>query len=142
MPFPPEAASLIEAGAPFPLQDHEILIEGYVLGSKSGRPIQSVAVYPGAMNQESETIPGALAVTDSNGFFSIIVDRDRYTHLAAACLAPSQRGDEPGQTIAVGLVVLPTAVVSQAERTIRLDVPRRFHLCGFPIESSGGLVTQ
>ena len=61
------------------LQSHEVLIEGYVL-TRSGRPIQSVAVYPGALNQLSETIPGALAVTDSNGFFSIVVDRQRLSN--------------------------------------------------------------
>jgi hypothetical protein len=133
LPFPYEATNLISSVPPVSLEPHEVLVEGYAL-NRSGRPIQSVAVYPGALNQPSDTIPGSLAVTDSNGFFSIIIDRDRYTHLADECLAPSKRREQPGPVIALGQIVLPRADVSQAERTFRLDMPRRTFRCPYPIE--------
>ena len=133
LPFPYEATGLVAQGSPIALQSHEVLIEGYVL-TRSGRPIEWVAVYPGALNQLSETVPGALAVTDSNGFFSIVVDRERYTHLAVGCLAPRRRGEQDGPVRAFGLVVLPRAEVSQAERTLRLDLSPRIRRCSYPIE--------
>jgi len=133
LPFPYGARHLISPGPAVSLEPHQVLIEGYVL-NKRGRPVQSVAVYPGAFDRVPEEIPGSLAVTDANGFFSIIVDRDRNTHLAAGCLAPGKRGEQPGPIIALGLVVLPKADVSQAERTFRLEMPQRTFRCAHPIE--------
>ena len=133
LPLPYEADGLLRSSPAVPLQPHEILVEGYVL-TRSGRAIEGVVVYPGAMNQLAEAVPATVAVTDSNGFFSIVVDRDRYTHLAAGCLLLNRRQDREESAVALGLITLPRAEVSQAERTFRLDLPKPVRRCAWPIE--------
>jgi len=136
-PLPEEALQLVAAGPAVQLEPGEVLIEGYVLDSRKGRPVESAAVFPGVFNQPAPEIPDSLAVTDQNGFYSIVVDRDRYTHLAVVCRAPAGQVASPAR---FGRVELPRAEVGQAERTFRLHLSRRDRRCEYPIDRPRGPV--
>ena len=144
----------ISFAPPQPVQPPNVLVEGHVFSKRSGKPLANAlvqSVWPsghpppyvlfesdGAIERSDESLtivgdPGGLtflpisfAITDENGFYSMVVNQQLYRGVSARCWWDTLDGERLAleQTSS-----LPHAEAQVIRRDFHVETPRRLMQC-------------
>jgi hypothetical protein len=117
---------------PQPIEPPNILVEGHVRNRRTGRPVRHAVVTPAfptghpLIEFSDGFLPGPFAVTDRNGFFSLVVDQSEFFGIQASCSFGLR--DDVTRT-ENETASLPRVAVESVRRDVYLDLPKRRRNC-------------